>query len=261
MALGNIDTKMVAATPQQPMVYRGRDNIVQCTFTQYNGRKFVGLDFSAVTRMVLILPYGPTEQYVFDSATASSVFDWTQGAGLVVFDLTGYGLPVGVYRMQLVVFDAEHTDGQVVVDGFKDNGPSLQVREVYTAGAMPPPLPSGGESVIRTAGVTLSALLGVYEQQGQVYPLDQDDDLHISQFLGIAISAAQAGSSAVIQRSGTIDDTSWAWTVGGLVYLGAGGALTQTAPTTGWELVVGTAPSATRLNLAIQDPVLLAQEQ
>lgn len=258
--LGTIDPRLIETSPQTPVVYRGRDNVVQTAFTRYDGRKFVALDFASITRMVLILPTPSGGQMVFDSVATAGVIDWGLGYGRVVFDLTPYALPIGVYEGQLVVFDTEHPGGQVIVDGQDRARLVLDVREVYTAGTMPPPLPTGGESVVRRAGETLSALRGVYELAGLVYALDFEDSVHIDLFLGITVSAALIGADVIIQRSGTIDDLSWSWTVN-QVYLGVAGALTQTVPTTGWEMVLGASPSPQRLNLNFDEPVLLAQEQ
>lgn len=256
--LGDINPQLIQASPQDPAVYRGRDNIVQSVFSQYNGRKYVTLDFSLVTRMVLILPT-PDDQLLFDSTSVPDVFDWTLGGGKVIFDLTQYALSVGRYQAKLVVFDVEHPNGQVVIDGEKTEL-IIDVREVYAAGILPPPMPSGGESVVRRAGEPLSALRGVYELNGRVYLLDQQDTAHIDYFIGVTVTAGQTNQNVVIQRSGTIDDVSWTW-FAGLVYLGTAGALTQTVPTTGWELVLGNSPSVNRLNIDFDEPVLLGQEQ
>lgn len=261
--LGTVDPRLVTTNPQIPVVYRGRDNIVQSVFTRFDGKRFLAMDFTGVSRMVLILPVENGNQFVFDSLTSPTVFDWSLGGGRVVFDLTAYGLPVGSYDSQLVAFDAEHPGGQVIVDGQDKARLVIDVREVYTAGVLPPPLPTGGESVVRKAGQTISALRGVYELNGRVFtldPLDPDQYRYVEFFLGITVNGAPEGGDVIVQRSGTLDDGSWSWAQA-LVYLGRQGRLTQIAPTTGWEMVMGSAPAPNRLNLSFDEPVLLAQEQ
>lgn len=116
--------------------------------------------------------------------------------------------------------------------------------------------PSGGSAVTRIAGVALSALCAVYERGGQVFPLDPADPDEALLLLGITTTAAAAGGSVDVQRLGTIDDTGWTWSEG-LVFVGPGGRLTQEAPATGWEIVIGAAPAPTRLNLDIDEPLWL----
>lgn len=119
------------------------------------------------------------------------------------------------------------------------------------------PGPAGGSAFQRVAGQTLSALHVVYEAgDGTVFRLDPSDDDHIDRLLGVTITAADEGAPINVQRSGQLDDASWSWTPG-RVWLGQSGALTQTPPADGFDVLIGTAVSATRLILNIQDPIAL----
>ncbi len=118
------------------------------------------------------------------------------------------------------------------------------------------PGPAGGASVQRTAGSSLSALIAVYELDGLVRALSADDAVHIDLLLGITLTAAQAGETVNVQRLGAIEDSAWNW-VPGRVYLGANGALTQTPPTSGFDLLIGSATSPARIALNFQDPISL----
>lgn len=118
------------------------------------------------------------------------------------------------------------------------------------------PGPAGGAAIQRIAGAVLSALRLVYELDGAVYPLDWADADHMDLLLGITLTAADAGSTVNVQRSGVVDDAGWNWTPG-RVYLGADGALTQTPPAGGFDVLIGVAVSATCLLLNIQDPIEL----
>lgn len=109
----------------------------------------------------------------------------------------------------------------------------------------------------RSAATTVSALRLVTESASGVSPLDPTDDGQVAGLLGVSISAGDAGDEIRIKTGGTIDDAGWSWAPG-FVYAGANGTLTQTYPASGWEIVVGYAPSATRLNLTFDEPVKLA---
>lgn len=243
---------------QIEVVYRGHDNVVQLTLSAYDATtdRIVPLDFSAVTRMVLVFPT-TVPVIAFDSAVTAGVIEWDGAPGVVTLNIQAYALPVGVYPTQLIAYDPAHTNGLVLVDEALRPA-EIEVREVFSSGLLPPPLPTGGSGVVRTAGETLSALKAVYELNGEVFALDPGTaDAPVDLFLGITVSSALAGAEVVIQRDGTLDDASWSWSTG-VVYVGAAGALTQVAPTAGWELVVGASPSPQRINLDFDEPVLLA---
>lgn len=145
-------------------------------------------------------------------------------------------------------------------------GPSSGCRgdgAIVTAGEQGPPGvgipgPAGGSALQRTAGETLSALRAVYELHGQVFLLDQADAIHIDFLLGITLNAADISTPVNVQRSGVLDDVSWNW-LPGRVWLGAQGLLTQIPPTSGFDLLIGTAVSPTRITLNLQDPIELEE--
>lgn len=124
------------------------------------------------------------------------------------------------------------------------------------------PGPAGGSALQRLAGPVLSALQAVWEDtQGCVWPLSCTDLDNIFSLLGITLTAAQAGQPVNVQRSGVLDDAAWCWVPGQRVYLGLAGQLTQMPIEDGAHVLVGTAVSATRLNLFLQDPVLPALDE
>lgn len=77
--------------------------------------------------------------------------------------------------------------------------------------------------------------------------------------VGISSGAAAIGENIDVQPNGKIIDiVGWSWSVGGLIYLGSVGGLTQSVPSAGeWYVVVGVALSATAMVINIQNPVLL----
>lgn len=72
--------------------------------------------------------------------------------------------------------------------------------------------------------------------------------------LGVTLGAAIVGTAVTIRTDGPLAEPAWSWAPGP-VYLAAAGALTQTAPTTGALVVVGTAASATILHVRPVEPV------
>lgn len=137
----------------------------------------------------------------------------------------------------------------------------VEVAEQGPPGPRGPVGPAGGAAVSRTAGITLSALLAVWEDQdGQVWPLSATDGGHVFCLLGVTLTAAQAGQPVDVQRSGPVDDAAWDWAPRARVYLGANGALTVNPAVGGFHVLVGVALSPTRLLLGIQDPVQLSDD-
>lgn len=117
---------------------------------------------------------------------------------------------------------------------------------------------SGGgvQTIVRSAGETVSALRIVYESSQLVHPVNPATD-SVFQALGLAITSGSTGAEITIQTLGFVDDSAWSWTEG-IVWCGPNGVLTQTPPTTGWDFIIGFATSATRLYIDLNEPVLLA---
>nr|WP_312375053.1 hypothetical protein [Delftia acidovorans] len=157
--------------------------------------------------------------------------------------------------VQEVEILAEEAQDSVLVEQVEEIE-ILAVAEQGPPGRPGEPGPAGGASVQRTSGTNLSALLAVYELNGVVRALSADDAAHIDLLLGITMTAAQVGEPVNVQRLGSIEDSSWNW-VPGRIYLGTHGSLTQTPPTTGFDLLIGSATSPTRIALNLQDPISL----
>lgn len=118
------------------------------------------------------------------------------------------------------------------------------------------PGPAGGSALQRIFGETLSALVVVYELNNYVFTLDYRDVENIDLMLGVTITAAAVGEPGNIQRSGVLDDSGWNWTPGA-IWLGPHGTLTQISPIDGYDVLIGSANSATRITLNLQDPIEL----
>lgn len=123
---------------------------------------------------------------------------------------------------------------------------------------LPGPPGPPAEVLERTAAEPISALRAVSESPDGVRYVDPSDDTSVAGLLGVSISGGDIGASIRIKavRGDTLDNNLWNWEPG-FVFVGASGTLTQTPPTTGWEIVVGYAPSPTRINLTFDEPVKL----
>ncbi|HEY3434246.1 MAG TPA: hypothetical protein VGK41_01200 [Solirubrobacterales bacterium] len=144
---------------------------------------------------------------------------------------------------------------QVVVD--RDRPRTVGVGGKQGLPGPPGPVgPPGDAAITRPAAETISALRVVYEGADGVALLDPTQEAHVLALLGLSITGGSAGDDITILRGSAHDDAGWNWNPG-LVFAGPNGTLTQTPPTSGWEIVVGYAPSPTRLNLTFDEPILL----
>lgn len=103
----------------------------------------------------------------------------------------------------------------------------------------------GGHRVVRTAFT------------GGVRYADNTSVLGAFAIVGITLGAAANGASVNVASSGEIVEPSWAWAEALPIFLSANGGLTQTPPTTGFQLVVGVATSPTSMLVGIKTPIIL----
>jgi len=113
--------------------------------------------------------------------------------------------------------------------------------------------------VTRTAGETLGGHRVVRQYtDGCVYYASNTSDSHKHAILGVTTGAVSSGNDATVQTFGELTEPSWAWTPGQPVFLSTSGLLTQTAPSSGFVLVIGTAQTATKLFISIKPPIVKA---
>jgi len=91
---------------------------------------------------------------------------------------------------------------------------------------------------------------------GAVYADSSDLNTKHS-IVGISTGAATLGDSVTVQYSGNIINAGWLWTEQEPVFITTSGNLTQTAPTTGYRVIVGYAINATTVFLNISEPIVL----
>ena len=99
------------------------------------------------------------------------------------------------------------------------------------------------------ASTSLSALRCITTDGSGLAKYATPDSIANAVVIGISTTSASTGQNITIKTSGQITDASWNWTKGA-IYLGANGALTQTAPT-GGDIIVHVAKAITATTLII----------
>lgn len=102
----------------------------------------------------------------------------------------------------------------------------------------------GGHRVVRATGL------------GGVEYASSANSSHFGTVIGITTAAAEQDETAEILTVGHVTEPSWSWQPGEL-FLGVNGLLTQTAPTSGFLQVIGTAVSPTRALIEPEQPIRL----
>lgn len=179
--LGDISPQTVRIT-QQAVVYPGRDHVVELRVERFDGRSYKPVDMTAVTRVILGFPEADPV-IVYDSSV-QAVF--THVGTTLTVDLSDYSMPASVLGCQIILYDAEHPAGQVLVDDI-DAVVQFDFRNVSPVGGIPAPAvdyltdaPIDGVTYARKDGVwvPVDALVsGVSSVNGQsgVVVLDADD--------------------------------------------------------------------------------------
>lgn len=121
------------------------------------------------------------------------------------------------------------------------------------------PGPAGGARLVTVGAAPLSGHSAVAQDAGGllVYA-DCTRPIPQGAALGLLSAAYAADDEAVVQTDYDLEHSGWSWAPGP-VFLGAGGALTQ-SPTAGavFLQVIGWAVSAARIRVDIQPPILIS---
>ena len=122
----------------------------------------------------------------------------------------------------------------------------------------PQGLPGGSGATTYPAAVALSGHTAVtLSASGEAIPADAATPAHYA-VVGITTGAAAMGSPATVLSSGTLEHSGWAFTPGAPVFLGLGGALTQTVPGGAvFAKVLGIATTPSRITLDFQPTIFL----
>lgn len=127
------------------------------------------------------------------------------------------------------------------------------------AGAPGAPGPAAGEGAVYTTAAALSGHRAIaVDAAGEAIYASCDSLSDALRIAGVSLNAAALGDEITVQSAGLVEHSGWAWTPGQPVFVGIGGALTQSLPVGAvFSRVVGQAVSATRLLVDLQPPIVL----
>lgn len=123
----------------------------------------------------------------------------------------------------------------------------------------PEPAPEGVETILAAGAAVSGHRMVSADGDGKARHTDLSSVASVEAVLGLALNAADADGRVRIRQGGKVVEPSWSWTVPGMIYCGANGVLTQTAPASGAVLAVGSAVAATAMVVRIGVPVYLAE--
>ncbi len=104
-----------------------------------------------------------------------------------------------------------------------------------------------GPIIEAPAGENLSGHKAAAIVSGEALLADHNTAGHRGLVRGVTTGAVANGETARVQVYGPMREASWSWTAGLPLYVGSNGALTQTAPTSGWLQQIAIADSPTQI--------------
>jgi hypothetical protein len=124
----------------------------------------------------------------------------------------------------------------------------------------PPASAQSGSAIITryTAGAAIGGHRAVWvDASGAVVYADRTDLTFPLRVIGISLNAAALGGNVDVQSHGQVTEAGWNWTPLQEIFLDTAGLLTQTPPTSGFNLVLGFATAPTKMFVDVQEPILL----
>lgn len=107
-----------------------------------------------------------------------------------------------------------------------------------------------------TAGATINGNRVCYmNTDGKVYLADSTNLNHYGRVIGLSKTSGTANNSINLQYKGNMTNAGWSLTAGSPCFFDSTGAITQTAPATGFSQIIGYALDATTININIQIPL------
>ena len=177
------------------------------------------------------------------------------GAGLTWVEFMGGAIPLPPVPLDAlalhVLSPTAHPNATDTVNGFMSAADKAKLDM----------LPGGGGLGLAIEAVAGEAIGGhrvvVLDAAGLAFYADQSNPNHMGLVAGVSQGAASLAAAVNIMVKGRIIEPSWSWTPFAPVFLGLNGLLTQTVPTTGFLLVVGTAFDATSIFVNPSQPVII----
>ena len=108
---------------------------------------------------------------------------------------------------------------------------------------------------VMEAGTTIHGRRAVSADLNIVYHPDLSIPVDGVRIIGITTQAGGIGDEVGVQTSGPMTNAGWAWSAGP-VFVDDGGVLTQTAPSAGWVVRVGTAIAADTIDINVMLTIL-----
>lgn len=117
---------------------------------------------------------------------------------------------------------------------------------------------SGGDSVVLSAATAIGGQRAVaVDSGGNAIHADAETATDV---VGVSVGAVSSpGDPVTVRTLGELEDPAWGWTPGGIVYLGSGGVLTQTPPSSGFVVPIARAIGPTKIVIRIQPDIALAE--
>lgn len=201
---------------------------------------------SAVKYQVIFSSY-PITKHNFDLVSGADVnFD-------LLYNINN--LEPNEVNLVLTAFDQKIDSSAVRFDAAQSLDANQQAQARANIGAT---AGSGTNDVNKIAGENLGGQRVVISSgSNNVLLADSTNLAHKNLIMGITLGAAMNGSAATIRTAGEMFESSWNWTPGVNIYLGANGLLTQIPPTTGFLKVIGVALTATLIRVQIQPTIIL----
>lgn len=122
------------------------------------------------------------------------------------------------------------------------------------------------DSLLTSDSVAMTAVAGeavgghravVIDAAGLAWYADRATADNMNRIAGITQGAAALGGLLTITSKGRLPEPSWSWTPFLPIFLGHNGLLTQTPPTDGFQIVLGTALDATTMFVSPSSPLVI----
>lgn len=112
--------------------------------------------------------------------------------------------------------------------------------------------------VLESAENISSYMAVAVDNTGKAVKASADNFDHSQVILGLARQSVLTGEMLKIVQEGPVINNSWSWTPGLPIYLGLAGALTQSRDIGLFQIQLGVAISATKIELEMKDSIIFA---
>jgi hypothetical protein len=116
---------------------------------------------------------------------------------------------------------------------------------------------TGSDDLQLVAGMNLGGERVVIDTPTGAIYADSSNLAHANCVVGVTLNSALHNDIVNVRSENELEEPSWSWTPGAPIYLGLNGLMTQVQPSTGFNLQLGYAVTATRIYISIGVPILL----